>query len=470
MVLILMPFDPERFAIKTTSKSAAFLLGSLGPLAGFMLNDESLRMAGDSFGRPPLPRKIGCCWPLIAVRTKNWTENLLPAFVLPVQWQLSGAHDPRLPPELLKCADRVATELIAGDSQYSLHFADPDIAWPNLSRFVKGHLEAESCFSSLAIGLQGLCANSIPNDKVWSSAAWDRGFQHVEMLDAKIETAIKWGAEKFFVAATQQQEAQSPDQLEILALRADAQLTAVAALADYFAAGWVEPDCKDWVACNKYHAAVRRFNPSVAEEFYNKVLFSHIISRSRYSIRGSASVANPVSATHLVTIATHRSEAIPVIAGVLGVTHVRVLYTTGPSNLASDALNIRDRVKAVIPGCEADTAGFDYDPDSSEYPKNFVQQLRSQIEVFTNGIPDENIAFDIDRGLTMHKIALIRNVIRPTNLVVSCHHEIFEKMILHGTEQLMVWRGNDSLDVPFRPLADGQNQAADFRDDGFGHR
>ena len=65
------------------------------------------------------------------------------------------------------------------------------------------------------------------------------------------------------------------------------------------------------------------------------------------------------------------------------------------------------------------------------------------------------MVFDIDRGLTLHKIALLRHVIQPDHLLATLAHD-FEGpgKIRHGSEQILLWRADDDWTTPFVAVSD----------------
>lgn len=452
----MIPIDPNLLSSQRTAASAVEVARQLGQLAGFFMNDEALACAGLPAPRPRLPNRFGSCWPVIGVRSPLWKPLLLEAIVLPLQWRASKEHDPRLPPEILRCADAVVQGFGASRTDFSLEYADAHQSWPDLRRFDSQFIETESCYASLALGWEGLRNRIAPNPGVWASAAWNDGFQPVEMLEAKLATARIWNALYFFVAPKQHNPSRSEADrglardVELMQLGASLQARPREAMAHCFAHAYLEPDSTDWEACRHYHHVVRDFDATIGDRFYDRVLFQHVMDRCRRSIHVAAGVPAPLSATHLVTIATRFTQPIRVIAGALGVKHVLILYTVGPSDMQADAEFARQQIRQALPNCDVTCAPFHYDPESAGFPRDFKETLQSAVRAFVDRTPGEQIVFDMDRGLTMHKFALQRFVIRPRNLVATLYHEMAERnRIKHGSERILAWRAADDWSRAF---------------------
>ena len=149
-----------------------------------------------------------------------------------------------------------------------------------------------------------------------------------------------------------------------------------------------------------------------------------------------------------------RSARSPSIVASLGVKHLLVLYTTGPSDLQSKADEVRVECKKAVPDLVVKIAGFPYNPNSEEFPRDFADSMADHIASFVQGVPESNVAFDIDRGLTLHKVALTQRIIQTENLVVSLYHEIrFKNWVEHGTERLFVFPRNENWSLAFMKFA-----------------
>lgn len=443
-----LPLKPTLFDRPLEAKAVVGIAEQLRLLAGYLLNDQALGFADLPSRRPPVPHEIGCCWPMIAVRRPAWRNHLLPAFFLPLQWRRGGENDRRLPPALRCCAEQVRRDLEVAAEAYSLGFAWADQPWPDLSRFTAGHIEANSCYPALALGLQSCIDGIAPNPKVWASAAWDDGPRAVDCLAEKVELAKSRGGKTFYMAPLQDTAAVPQDpRIEILSLEHSPQGKPRESLAKFFARGYATPDRSDWEACRDYHASIRELNPSLAIRFYDNVLFQHITRRCQQRMRVSPCVRPPVHPTHMVTIASGFRQPIRVIAGALNIRRVLVLYTVGAVSMEGQARDTVKELNAMSRSCVAEMKPFRYDPASDAFPVDFVRDLEEQTAIFTDGVDDSQVVFDIDRGLTLHKLALSHRLIRKRHLVATLYHEELEKKIIHGTERILLWRGGNLWDT-----------------------
>ncbi len=449
---LISPLDPERLEFPVTTKSATDLARDLGRLRGFLLNDVTLTLANPSGcggRRPELPGEPGSCWPVIAVRQDQWTRFLSPAFPLPVCWRESAAHDRHLPPDLIACADQVR---MAGQSkeaaQFHLHYPAPDHGWPDLSQFGKPYFSANSAFASLALGLRSAITGVKPSKRTWASASWDGNqFVAVDLLDQKLEAARRWGVETFYVAANLV-PTNSQSSPRLVALKETTHHAPSEALADYFSEGLVEPESDDWESCRRYHAAIRQTDRERAVRFYNQKLFRLITHRCRESIRRGVGgeAARP---TAMITIVTPNPEPIRVLLGITQATRVLLLHTErdGMEGVCNELAN---QIKSTLPGCQPTPAAFRDDIDAANFPTEFVHSLQSAIAKFTADLDESEIVFDIDRGTTLQKLALWKHVIRPHNWLTTLHHKwTAGRNVEHGTEQVMLWRADDSWSQPF---------------------
>jgi len=440
--------DPVMFSREVTAVSARHLVQQLGGLAGFMLSDHVLEAAGNSAtSRPPIPDQTGCCWPLFGVRSQEWRSTLLSAFVLPLQWRTGASHDIKLPRDIHCRADAVLAKF-PDDTQpaTSLGFAHSDMAWPDLKKLDKQFIESESCFASLAAGLVSFRQKIQPDSKVWASAVWRDGFDAVEMFEEKLETAKRWEAREFFVSRKQHNafSVGANELCDIMTLGRGIDSSPREAIAPLFAAIALEPPDKEWEPCRRYHEVVRQYDEERAQSFYDRVLYRHILAHCRKSIRHGAQITPPPTATHMVTIATANPQPVPVLVGTFQVKRLLILYTTrGADNRKfADAIHLQ-----CAPHLEEGSPApvpFDYDPASRKFPCDFRDQLADAIDAFVREANESQVLFDIDRGLTLHKIALLRGIIRPDNLVATLtYRQVGRNLIEHGTEQVLVWRHRD---------------------------
>jgi len=464
----MMPIDPQTLNRPATRKTASELVSELGPLARFVLNSTILTKADYDPAPPPLPAGPGACWPVIGVRTEEWLKFLSPAFPLPVRWTERNAHDPRLPPDLRACAESVREAWgIASGTQaiekYRLGFADSEKEWPDLSQFDHNYLTADSCFPALAMGLHSAVTGVAPFSKIWASAKWDRyRFEPIDLLPQKLETAARWGAKSFYVAMEQSLGDLSDPRVEIKRLKSAIKPDPSVSLAPYFTDGLVEPNTESWEDCRRYHEAIRQTDRERAIHFYEQVLCRHVTNRCRTTVLGGqgAEGANPQV---MVSIVTHAREPVPVLLGVLGIRKVLLLYTLEHSqrNLATrkrgDSMRakaklLRQHIRAAVPDCRVQIQAFCYNTESPAFPNDFRDSLKTAIEAFTKGHGDSEVVFDIDRGTTLHKLALAKFVIQPNHWLTTLYHEMHQGAVRHGSERMILWRTGDDWDQAFQRL------------------
>lgn len=445
----LSPISPKLLSGRLTVNSAIHLYKQLGQLAGFLLNDaawDSVRVGTSD--RPHLPQAIGCCWPLIGVRHPHWQTFLLPAFILPLQWLPGPNHDPRLPEAIHECANNVRQHFNTGASEdYSIHFVDSAQPWPDLSLFDLEKLKARSCFASLAAGLSSLQQQVPPDPSVMASADWDGQFKPVDLLEQKLTVAAKWKAKSIYVAPSQSNLIELRNRFPLLKLNLLEESSGApgpkAALSKYFAESYLEPDTNEWETCHRYHAAVRPLDRDKADNFYDKTLCHLIANRIRLNMRISKSIAQQISATHFVTIATGQIQPIQTMVAALGIKHLLVLYTKAPDDFSGKASKIADQCLKINPQLNRpELVPFFYDSESETFPYDFTAELSQAVATFVKHIPEQNIIFDIDRGTTLHKLALIKNIIRPNNIIATLSHKMLKTdpaHVDHGTERIFLF-------------------------------
>jgi hypothetical protein len=463
-----MPIDPRTLDKAATRKTAKELVNELGELAGFLLNSAILTKADRDLAPPPLPAGPGACWPVIGVRRDDWLKLLSPAFPLPVRWTKRQAHDLRLPPDLRVCADSVmeAWELASGTQavrDYRLGFAESEREWPDLSLFDIQYMTADSCFPALAMGLHSAVTGVAPFSKTWASAKWDRyRFEAIDLLPQKLQAAARWGAESFYVAMGQTLSDLVATPVTVKRLKSEAKPDPSASLAPYFTDGLVEPDSESWEDCRRYHDAIRQTDRERAIYFYEQVLCRHIIKRCRIRVVGGQTAMNARPKV-MVSIVTHAREPVPVLLGVLDVHRVLLLYTLERSrsnqamrkrgdSMRVKAKQLRKHILGAVPDCRVQLAAFCYDIRSPDFPYDFRDSLRTAIAAFTKNHEDSEVVFDIDRGTTLHKLALAKFVIRPNHWLTTIYHEMQRGAVRHGSERVILWRADDGWEQPFLRL------------------
>ncbi|TVP94679.1 MAG: hypothetical protein EA381_19725 [Planctomycetaceae bacterium] len=394
---------------------------------------------------------------MIAVTNQKWLNFLEPAFPLPLRWADGQQdNDPRLPESIRECADRVRTTLGASlndkdakeAARYRIWFREPMEGWPDLQSLV---FPAGSAFASLALGFFSLLNRVTPFESTWASVQWDDLLLPVEDLGKKVDAALRWQAKSFYVAAKQSLDDLNDEQMAIVRRLPNKPGSPSVGLGDYFVAGLVEPDASDAEACLAYHAAIREVDPLEAAKYYLKVLFRHIARKCRERVFVGAGGSEDLPSV-MVTIVTHQIEPVTAIIGVLGIRKVLLLYTASEPQMQSKATDLYRQIKLNWPDCQCDEpVGFHFDTESNEFPGDFVASLRSQIDGFLAGTRDTEVAFDIDRGTTLHKLALCK-LIRPDHWMTTLVHPMENRKIVHGAERLMLWRAGDDWTRPFCPL------------------
>ncbi len=429
--------EPRDFDKKKSYKTARELRVRLGPLAIFVLNDDTLQLIKESTIRPKLSSHSGCCWPVLAILKDNWLQYLLDAIVLPLQWRNAKRHDDLLPKDVIKCADKVK-EAFSAPSDIYLCFEPAGM--PNLSNFDSESLTAGSCFSALALGLQSFLDKIAPDPKVWSSACWQRNPKKVDHLEKKLGTASLFGATHFFVAPDQEcGSTNTSARIKIKKLESvPNDGLARKSFAKLFSFAYVKPVGGTWEDCRRYHAVLRDYDKDKAKEYYCSDLIKHLTKRLREQL--PARGANTALPTHLVTIATRRSEAIALIASTLKIPKALVLYTVGSGDLEAEARKTENEIRKMHPTCDVILEEFRYDPTSEDFPNDFAIGMIEAIKRFQGDAPNEKMVFDIDRGTTMHKIALLKRVIHDDSFLVTINHEMDSKGvdINHGTEKILM--------------------------------
>ena len=342
--------------------------------------------------------------------------------------------------------------MLAG--QYSIHFSRPEKPWPDLCEFGSRQIDAPSAFAALAAGVNSLRQLTPANPRVWASAVWDGEFKPVDFLPQKIEAARRWNAKAFYVAPSQPhvEDFQSPE-LEIKTLVTQMQPSPEHALSKYFADSFLEPESDDWEICRNYHTAVRLVDRKKANGFYDSRFFRLIIDRLRHNIWVSPTVQRPLEFTHLVTIATRQIEPVKTLVATLGIQHLLVLYTKGPSDLEREAEEICHQCESASPGLTAQYRGFSYNPESADFPREFSEGIREHVDTFIGEVLASKVVFDIDRGLTLHKVALTQRIVQSENAMVSLYHEMSAgNFVVHGTERIFAFNLHDNWDKTFQRL------------------
>lgn len=453
----------EALAAPLNAPNCSKVRQALGDLAEYWMNDDCRtqafkidRQAWTS--RKAIPNEIGCCAPLLALPENSpWCVFLSSGLPLPLQWQKAAGrddHDPRLPTDLLKVAESVQREVHPDKGPYALRFPAGN-AWPDLKELdnSKFPFTFGSAFASLAVGLISAEQNLRPDSAVWCSAAFrDGAFRRVERLEQKISPFLNgfWGLRKFFVAlenfyeARELQLAGSPvgtlnPTVNNLDLRQQ--------LAPLLVAAALKPDRKsEFKDKVPYYEFVSEHDREAATAFYNESLVVDVAKNCQKSLPDNITV------THLVTIATDRPEAVQVVVGCLKPKNVLILYTVGMNDNAA-VLEKHCRRIAKEMGFEVqclDSARFGIDRESEHYVAELGAQMKDIIATSLAGIPAEAIAYDIDRGLTVHKVALLEHVVAQNSLLLTIDHRTKtarngQHFIDPKSAMAIAWRHNRAL-------------------------
>lgn len=219
------------------------LTEGLGELAHYWLNDKARALLAEQpeYAKamtelPPLPTPPGSCW-IIFVVPDEYRHCLRDAVLMPLRWVRGTAHDPRLPTDVIKVANRIRDALkksVANSLEWVLRFGvEPGPTEPGQKSFSKldpefdQFLTADSGAASLAAGLLVATFDAHCRWNIWATGDWraaeddapDDGISAIKSLEAKIQLAHEWGAAKLFVPESNQREAEKL--LEKLAPRRD---------------------------------------------------------------------------------------------------------------------------------------------------------------------------------------------------------------------------------------------------------
>ncbi|GIW90063.1 MAG: hypothetical protein KatS3mg109_0495 [Pirellulaceae bacterium] len=195
----------------------------LGEIAGWFFKPEVLQLANQHYqriaGKALMPQpshldemRSGECAILLLVKL-NGSPNgpFLPVTLWRVRWEKEQQHDPHLPVELRRLADRVIEQLAKTGSltcrQWGLRFGQE--SWSERVDLSELPGTFDSAFFSLAAGLV-LAEHGIrPRHDVLATGTWDEkdGCCGVDGLDLKVERAAQLGARLLFVPETQSESA-----------------------------------------------------------------------------------------------------------------------------------------------------------------------------------------------------------------------------------------------------------------------
>ena len=449
------PFDPELLEKNYSPRTSQKVGRALGQVAGYWCNDSLWQLLTDSTTqRPGLPNTAGCCFLVLGVRNQNWRQYLLPGLLLPVQWSTNAnAHDVRLPEAIHDCANKVLTAMEEHGHPYCLTFVEPEKPWPNLGRLNKQDIEADSCFVSLAAGLESLKQGTQQDPHVLASAVWNDEFVRVGCLEEKLSVALRWEVKTVFLSPDQDQPKQPESwpqkrpfpNFQRLGETLDADPRT--GLAPLFATAMLEPDSTDSSACFRYHEKLRDYDTDRGIKYYKDIVSKHVTHACREQLYLTHSVTH--SPTHMVTIATGFTQPIIVMAKTFDIKNLLVLYTKVTEKNADALMKSFAEEFDFAPCCRLISHKVGKPDMFSDCASTAVEHTSK----FLAGVASNRVMFDIDRGLTIHKLTLIEQVIEPTNILATITYDYTRnRQVVHGSEQIYGWTPEDGMTSTFRSV------------------
>ncbi|HID74863.1 MAG TPA: hypothetical protein EYP56_02585 [Planctomycetaceae bacterium] len=440
----------------------------LGGLARWWLRDDVLALAAAEepwrseetewlTSKPDLPDSPGCCWVLFALEhTEQW-PLLRPAFLLPLCWKSNVDHSPQLPPALRQLADEVLTELCppgrGADPRWGLHLAECD----EINEWDLSDLQfrCDSGKAPLAAGLICAMEGVRPDHRVWATGTWGGGRDTatVGRLAEKLQLAHQWGVDEFFVPAGMVQTAQkwckdwgaaivigTLDLAVTGGAEANAE-TVRKALKDYLSSLDVAPpvDVKHGVSPGVrawYIRQTQRDRERALSFYWQKLLpvISHLCRRRIEEAAGRRGLSPGLRFSHLVTIASDSPEVVPLVAKALDVSQCLVLYT-------ADKTKMMESARTGLAGSRCSVRVRQFDQEA-----NLRAQFDEAVSKFTEGVPPENVVFDLTPGNKLMSLTLEHQVARRGNWLHYLRHEIERRTVCPGSERPILWRAGESWD------------------------
>jgi len=85
------------------------------------------------------------------------------------------------------------------------------------------------------------------------------------------------------------------------------------------------------------------------------------------------------------------------------------------------------------------------------FPINSACAVAQAIAKFVSDILEGEIICGIDRGVTLDKLALINNIIRPNNIIATLSHKMLQTKpahVDHGTERIFLFTRDEAWVTP----------------------
>ncbi len=437
---------------KLSTPAATDLVLRLGDLAHWCLRPEVLQRAAandsvpESHRRlwqqlPALPATFGSCWVVFALNQHLPRELLRPSLVLPLRWVSRQPHSPRLPAELARLAvevlDLLTTrgQLESGDWGLMLGEGLEALDLSDLP------LECRSGWASLAAGLLVAARGGSPDPRIWATGSWDagEGVRPVESLSEKLDLAVQYGVQFFFVPQVQREEAlQLGGRMKIGGLRM-AERDPVRALADLTVRLESPPPLPDgpddqdaFDRCSGYYKWQPRSEPRTTEYYWTHLLPT-ITHRCRARLLGHYPDCQP---TQMVTIVSGSSELVLLVARSLDVRRCLLLYTPD-KNASQDQTGRMEMVRDLL---EAD--GRVCVPAAFANDETLEREIPAAIHRFVPAQPPETLVLDLTPGAKWMTLIADRSMpagswrLYVKNDTLSTPDNRPEP----GSEQLVCWR------------------------------
>ena len=432
-----------------TPFEASGLAMRLGGLARWWLRREVLQLAAANdaipsavratWRTPPALNPIhGSTWVVFATDEPHQRPLLRPAFVVPFKWNAHQDHSPLLPKSLVDLARTVVESIAPGQAHpgrtWGLGFAQ------DIGGLDAGDLPVEcaSGWAPLAAGLLVAVAGGKPDPRVWASGCWDwrDGIRRVDHLPAKIQLAVEWGAQWFFVPESQVEEAQGAAGTTGLNIGKLASGTRDprAALEDYLWSLEVAPclteDPDSFRRCKDYFLRFRNRSTGKLDQYYRDHLLPRIVRNLRTQVERDWPGWNP---SHLVTIVSGSPDVVRMCAVTLRVGHCLLLHTLdGGQRKLAERLSEELRSQGI-----ACTLG----PFSVS--EHIEQAMRSWVGGFVAGVEPSQVAVDVTPGTKQMSIALARLAVPGSWIVYVRHRLAGDGRPEPGSEQLLRWRAEN---------------------------
>ncbi len=391
---------------------------------------------------PSLPATFGSCWVVFALDQHLPRELLRPALVLPLRWVPGQSHSPGLPAGLARLAvdvvDLLATRghlksgdwgLMLGEGLETLDLSDLPLA-------------CRSGWASLAAGLLVATRGGSPDPQVWATASWDdgEGIRPVEFLAEKLELAVEYGVQAFFVPQVQREKVVHLGAgMKVEGLRM-AERDPVRALADLTVRLESPPpppegpdDRAAFDRCSRYYQHQPRSEPRTTE-YYGTHLLPTITHRCRARLLARYPDCQP---TQMVTIVSGSPELVLLAARSLDVRRCLLLYTPN-KNASQDQTGRMEMVRALLAadGRACVPAAFAND-DTLE------REIPAAIHRFVQSQPPDTLVLDLTPGTKWMTLIADRSMpagswrLYVKNDTLSTPDNRPEP----GSEELVCWKG-----------------------------